>query len=68
MADLNGDQPQPGWWRGLVPVLVLVAVTIVVLIVTGYTKGDGQAIMASKIPMWEKCLEIIHDADPYLSI
>jgi len=67
-SDLSGDEPQPRWWLGLVPVLVLVAVTIVVLTVTGYAKGDGQAIWASQIPMWEKCLEIITNADAYISI
>ena len=68
VSSLSGDEPQPRWWLGLVPVLMLVAVTIVVLIVTGYAKGDGQAIWASQIPMWEKCLGIIENADPYLSI
>ncbi len=65
-----GDEeaPQPRWWLGLLPILMLVGVTVAVLIWTGLAKtGTGILDDANK-QWWEKASDIIAGADPYLCI
>lgn len=64
------EKPQtpPRWWLGLLPVLVLVAGTVVVLAVTGYHAVGGQELMQQPIPWWQKAADIASKGDAYMSI
>jgi len=60
--------PVPCWWLGLVPVLILIAVTIGVLIATGYDAAQGRTMTQQSAPFWEKAYKILENSDAYLSI
>ena len=60
--------PAPCWWLGLVPVLILLAVTIGVLIVTGYDAAQGRTMTQQSAPFWERAYKILENSDAYLSI
>ena len=59
-------QPEPRWWLGLIPVLVLVGATVAVLYVTG-TAG-GVASSGPDRTWWQTGAEILKQANPNLSI
>jgi Na+/H+ antiporter NhaC len=62
------DAPKPRWWLGLIPVVILVGITVLLLILTGYRTSDGQNVLQQPIAWWEKAYLIINGADAYLSI
>jgi len=74
----RSDDPQPRWWLGLVPVLVLVVVTLTVLVLSGYHDERTVAAMTKQRPdgslawpfepFWERTSTIIGYGDSYLSI
>jgi Na+/H+ antiporter NhaC len=60
--------PQPRWWLGLFPVLVLIGVTVAVLVITG-SGGAGEEALAEQEAGWAQgAVDILRNADAYLSI
>lgn len=74
----QSDDPLPRWWLGLLPVLVLVATTIVVLVYSGLRADEtidamNQSATAAgpiwaELPGWEKASTIIGNGDSYIAI
>ncbi len=62
------QQARPRWWLGLIPILVLVAGTVVVLGVTGYHAAGDPAQMQEPASWWRRAADIASAGDAYLSI
>jgi len=77
VLDVNVVYPpepaKPRWWLGFAPVFVLVAVTIGLLLQTGYAEivastSDPSWWQTSKLSWWQKFSEVLGEADPYSAI
>lgn len=77
-ASNESTSPEPRWWLGLVPILILVATTFTVLIVSGYRAedtitamnrltADGSPAWEAE-PLWQRASVIIRNGDSYNSI
>ena len=62
------QQTPPRWWLGLIPILVLVAGTVVVLGVTGYHAAGDPAQMQEPGSWLRRAADIASAGDAYLSI
>lgn len=65
---LGDEAPEPRWWLGLIPILVLIGATIEILILTGQHGAALGGKLREGMPFWEKASVIIGEADAYVSI
>jgi len=62
------DEPNPSWWLGLMPVLILVFVTLAVLVATGLQQVGGWAALPAGQEIWKSVSDVVGNADAYLCI
>jgi len=65
---LGAEAPEPRWWLGLIPILILIGATIEILILTGQQGVVQKGVVLEGKAFWERAADIISAADAYVSI